>query len=110
MPLSPGDVLRLAREARLAIGAAEAEVIARELAPVLDGIERLGQVDAAGLDPVDGVGAAGMPLRADAGPPMAMDVGPDHFAPEWRDGHFIVPPAAPPGPPAPGALRGVRGA
>lgn len=92
MHLPPAEVHRLARLARLGITPQEAERIAHELAPLVEQMELMLAVDIGGVDPVDGIGAAGMPLRADAGPPMAMEVAPDWFAPRWGSGQFVVPP------------------
>lgn len=103
MPLTPAEVLRLSRAARLGIDMAEATELARTLEPVLAQMDAMLLVNVEGVAPVDGVGAAGMPLRPDAGPPLPLAVSPDRFAPEWREGLFLLPPVVLELPPGDGA-------
>jgi aspartyl/glutamyl-tRNA(Asn/Gln) amidotransferase C subunit len=86
------DVERAAALGRLPLAAGAGERLHRELAAIAAHLEPLLAVDTDGISPVEGVGAAGMPLRTDAGPPLPLDRAPDAFAPPMRAGHFLVPP------------------
>jgi aspartyl-tRNA(Asn)/glutamyl-tRNA(Gln) amidotransferase subunit C len=85
------DVRHIAGLARLGVDEARLPALAQELNGILGHMEVLSQVDTAGVVEVVGVGVAGAPLRQDSGPqvPLARDL--SAFAPELRDGLFIVP-------------------
>ena len=91
MAVTLEDVGRIAQLARLGLAPERARALVAELNAILDHMEVLGRADTTGVQEVDGVGAAGMPLRSDAGPPLALHRSPDAFAPDWRGGFFLVP-------------------
>ena len=94
MALDRAEVLRIARLARIRIPDEEVDVLAGELSAILGWIEKLDEVDVAGVEPMAGVGAGGAaPPRADA---AAEGAGADRIlanAPEAAEGHFVVPKA-----------------
>lgn len=95
MALDRAEVLRIARLARIRIPGEEVDVLAGELSAILGWIEKLDEVDVAGVEPMAGgvAGGAASPARADA---AAEGAGADRIlanAPEAAEGHFVVPKA-----------------
>ncbi|MEQ8768933.1 MAG: Asp-tRNA(Asn)/Glu-tRNA(Gln) amidotransferase subunit GatC [Phycisphaerales bacterium] len=89
--LSIEDVRKVARLARLAVSDADAERYRAELAAVLGYIERLGEVDVAGVEPMAHVADAVNMLRDDE-PGAAFDPSVvEKLAPEAADGFIRVP-------------------
>lgn len=91
MPVTREDVLHVASLARLALADEDVPRLVRELNGILEHMEALRKVDTAGVSAAEAVGDAAMPLRVDAGPPYALAHPRQEFAPEMRDGFFIVP-------------------
>ena len=91
MAISIDDVHHIARLARLGVSDARAEALVRELNTILAHMDVLSRVDTTGIQEVSGVGAAGLPLRADVGPQMQLDRRREDFAPRMKDGFFLVP-------------------
>jgi aspartyl-tRNA(Asn)/glutamyl-tRNA(Gln) amidotransferase subunit C len=91
MTIKPDDVRHIAHLARLAVDEQRIEGIARELSSILDHMEVLQKVDTERLPAVSGVGAGGTPLREDTGSPVKLERPLEAFAPQTRDGFFIVP-------------------
>lgn len=91
MPVSLDDVRHVASLARLGLSEDRARALVAELNTILEHMGALSKVDTDGVEAVAGIGAAGTPLRADAGPPtpLARDI--DAFAPRTEDGFFLVP-------------------
>lgn len=92
MAVTIDDVRQVAALARLGISDERAAELVAELNGILGHMAELEAVDTIGLAEVIGVGATGAPLRQDSGgrsDPLA--VAPKGFAPELRDGLFIVP-------------------
>ena len=85
------DIRHIAQLARLAVDDSRIESLAAELRGILDHMEVLQSVDTSGVQATAGVGAGGTPLRPDSGPPHELAAAPESFAPEMRDGLFIVP-------------------
>lgn len=88
------DVRHVAALARLGLTEERARELTRDLNTILEHMEVLSHVDTKGVDEASGVGAAGMRgmrLREDHGPPIPLAESPESFAPEMRDGFFIVP-------------------
>ena len=54
-------------------------------------MEALSKVKTDGVQEAVGVGAAGLPVRADHGPPIPLARSLDAVAPSMRDGFFLVP-------------------
>lgn len=91
MAVTLEDVRHVAALARLGLTDDRARALMNELNTILAHMAVLQQVDTQGFDPAVGVGAAGAPLRPDVGPPIPMARSPEEFAPEMRDGFFLVP-------------------
>jgi aspartyl-tRNA(Asn)/glutamyl-tRNA(Gln) amidotransferase subunit C len=91
MAVTREDLLHVASLARLALDDASIPRLVKELNGILAHMEVLQKVDTAGVTPAEGVGDAGMPLRADGGPPYPLAHPREEFAPETRDGFFLVP-------------------
>jgi aspartyl-tRNA(Asn)/glutamyl-tRNA(Gln) amidotransferase subunit C len=91
MAVTREDVLHVATLARLALDETSVPRLVRELNGILEHMEVLRKVDTAGVMGAEGVGDAGMPLRADGGAPYPLAHSREEFAPEMRDGFFLVP-------------------
>jgi aspartyl-tRNA(Asn)/glutamyl-tRNA(Gln) amidotransferase subunit C len=91
MAVTREDVLHVATLARLALDETSVPRLVRELNGILEHMEVLQKVDTAGVMGAEGVGDAGMPLRADGGAPYPLAHSREEFAPEMRDGFFLVP-------------------
>lgn len=91
MPVTREDVLHVASLARLAIDEPSLSRLVNELNGILAHMEALRKVDTHGVAGAEAVGDAGMPLRVDGGPPYPLAHAREHFAPEIRDGFFLVP-------------------
>jgi aspartyl-tRNA(Asn)/glutamyl-tRNA(Gln) amidotransferase subunit C len=91
MTVSRDEVLRIASLARITLDDARVDSLARELSAILGHVEVLSTVDTAAVQPVEGVGAGGTPLRKDVSAPSNMTLALEAIAPEMKDGFFIVP-------------------
>ena len=91
MAVSLDDVRHIATLARLGLPDDRAQSIVAELNTILEHMDVLSKVDTSGLEEVVGVGAAGLPLRPDAGPPIPLARALDSIAPRTQDGFFLVP-------------------
>jgi aspartyl-tRNA(Asn)/glutamyl-tRNA(Gln) amidotransferase subunit C len=91
MAVTRDDVLHVASLARLALDDEAVPRLVSELNAILEHMEVLRKVDTTGVSGAEAVGDAGMPLRVDAGPPYPLAHPREEFAPEIRDGFFIVP-------------------
>jgi len=89
--VSLDDVRHIATLARLGLNDERAQSIVAELNTILQHMDVLSRVDTSGLEEVVGVGAAGLPLRPDAGPPIPLARALDTIAPRTQDGFFLVP-------------------
>jgi hypothetical protein len=85
------DVAPAARAARLPLATGDAAAIAAALRPVVALLAHLGDVRPHPSGGAVGVGAGGMPLRADAGPPYEMDRPARELAPAARGGFVLMP-------------------
>ena len=91
MTLDPEQVLHVARLARLELTSDELERMARELSHVLDHIEKIGELDLAGVPPTSHVVDVPAPLRADQPQPCLPREAVLASAPEPVRGGFGVP-------------------
>lgn len=91
MAVTEEDVRHIAALARLGLEPGRVDALVHELNGILEHMSALQSVDTERVQPVQGVGAAGMPLRVDRGPryPMAHPL--EHLAPSMRDGFLLVP-------------------
>jgi aspartyl-tRNA(Asn)/glutamyl-tRNA(Gln) amidotransferase subunit C len=89
--VSEKDVMHVASLARLAIEPVRLPSLVRELNGILDHMDVLGSVDAAEVV-AQGSEAAVTPMRSDAeGSSIPLAIPREAFAPEMRDGFFLVP-------------------
>ena len=91
MAVTREDVLHIASLARLALDEQSLPRLVNELNGILAHMEALRKVDTTGVAGAEGVGDAGMPLRVDGGPPYPLAHTREEFAPQIRDGFFLVP-------------------
>ena len=105
MAVSEEDVRHVASLARLAINPARLPSLVRELNGILEHMEVLGAVETSGGRMADGTAetsggrmadggsrTTATPMRSDvAGSSMPLAGPPESFAPEMRDGFFLVP-------------------
>ncbi len=91
MPVTREDVLHVAALARLAIDEARIPELVAQLNGILGHMDVLREVDTTDVAPTAGVGDQGLPLRLDRGPPIPLAGAREDFAPEMRDGFFLVP-------------------
>jgi aspartyl-tRNA(Asn)/glutamyl-tRNA(Gln) amidotransferase subunit C len=85
------DVKHVAALARLGLTDARAAALVQEMNTILAHMDALSAVDTSGVDAAAGIGARGLPLRADGGPPVPLARSLDAFAPSIRDGFILVP-------------------
>ena len=91
MSISLDEVRHIAALARLAMSDEDAQRAAQELSSILAHMQVLARVDnASGADSAANA-EKGMTLRPDAGPPIPLLRAPAFFAPEMREGFFVVP-------------------
>lgn len=91
MAIGPDDVRHIAALARLAVPENRIPELVSQLNDILSHMDALGRVDTSNVTAVAGAGDAAMPLRADLGPPIALAHPLASFAPQLRDGFFLVP-------------------
>ena len=96
--LDRDEVERVARLARLELTEEEASALAREMASILGHFREIRRRGADGVEPGAPAGGApiaagadGFALRPDRVDPDALRSPVPEMAPEWRDGHFVVP-------------------
>lgn len=85
------DVRQVAMLARLGVTEQRAQELTNDLNTILEHMDVLSRVDTKGVEEASGVGAAGMPLRDDHGPSIPLGEPPEAFAPQMREGFFVVP-------------------
>ena len=91
MSVTIHDVRHVAALARLGLTDERASALVQEMNTILGHMDALSAVDTAGVDAVAGVGAGGLPVRADKGSPVPLARSLDAFAPSVRDGFILVP-------------------
>ena len=90
MSISLDEVRHIAALARLGISDERAQLAAEELSSILAHMQVLSRVDDDSAGSIN-ESATGMALRPDAGPPIPLLRAPAFFAPEMREGFFLVP-------------------
>ena len=91
MAVTPDDVRHIAELARLGLDDARIPSLVEQLNGILGHMEVLQKVDTTDVAAAEGVGSGGTPLRSDRGPGVPLRRPREAFAPEMRDGFFIVP-------------------
>ncbi len=92
MAIDRAEVRRIAHLARLALEEEEVDRRARERSAILGHLEALKAVEVSAVEPLAIAAERSDPLRedrSDACDPL-LDP-PESFAPEWRDGFFLLP-------------------
>jgi aspartyl-tRNA(Asn)/glutamyl-tRNA(Gln) amidotransferase subunit C len=85
------DVRHIASLARLGLSEERAATLMAEMNTILGHMDELSKVDTAGVQEAIGVGARGLPVRADGGSPIPLARSLEAFAPAMRDGFLLVP-------------------
>ena len=91
MTISIDDVHHIATLARLGLTDARAVALVTELNTILGHMAALSRVNTDGVEEAIGVGARGLPARADLGPPIPLERSLDGFAPRLQEGLLLVP-------------------
>ena len=91
MAVTRDDVAHVAGLARLAIPEERMAELVAQLNEILAHMEVLQQVDTRHVTATTQEGNERLPMRDDAGPPIALHRPRESFAPEMRDGFFLVP-------------------
>lgn len=91
MAITRDDVAHIAGLARLALPDERLTEIVAQLNTILGHMDVLQHVDTSHVRTTAQEGVEQLPMRPDAGPPIAMHRPRDAFAPEMRDGFFLVP-------------------
>ena len=91
MSVTVDDVRHIAGLARLGLDPERIPSLVAELNRILEHMDALRAVPSRPDQRVTGISAGGMPLREDLGPPLPLIRPRDEFAPEMRDGFFVVP-------------------
>ncbi len=91
MSIRKEDVLHVARLAELDVAEADLETLAEQLGRIVDFVAQLNEVPAGEQAPPFLAGPDSVPLRPDEVRPEALQRGPADFAPEFRQGFFVVP-------------------
>ena len=92
MAVSEKDVRHVAALARLGVDEARLPALVQELNGILAHMEVLQRVETGGGMWEVGRNRSGTPIRSDtAGAPIPLALSRDSFAPEMRDGFFLVP-------------------
>ena len=91
MAVTEHDVRHIATLARLGLDDGRVPALVAELNGILEHMAVLSKVNTDTASAAEGVGAGGMPLRADAGPQLPLAHARDSFAPQTRDGFLLVP-------------------
>lgn len=91
MAVSDDDVRHIAALARLGLEPDRIHLLAQELNGILAHMDVLGAVDTSAIDLHARAEGEGMPLRPDGGSVIPLARPREGFAPEMRDGFFLVP-------------------
>ncbi len=90
MAVSRDDVLHIASLARFRLDDARVQTLARELSSILGHVEVLSAVDTSSVSQSHEKSAR-TPLRPDHGPGAPLSAPLESFAPDMKDGFFLVP-------------------
>jgi len=91
MSLGRERVLHVAKLAELEVPAAEVEALVAQISRIVDYVAQLDEVPAGEAAAPFLAGPAATPLRADIPGSVPLAHWPEAFAPEFRDGFFLVP-------------------
>jgi aspartyl-tRNA(Asn)/glutamyl-tRNA(Gln) amidotransferase subunit C len=88
MPVSRDDVRRIAGLARVGVPEERIDALVAELSGILSHMDVLAKVDTRAVDDVE---REGMPLARDEPGSVPLNRPREEFAPQTRDGFFLVP-------------------
>jgi aspartyl-tRNA(Asn)/glutamyl-tRNA(Gln) amidotransferase subunit C len=91
MSIGRSEVLHVARLAELAVREGELDRLVDQMNRIVDYVARLDQVPADHMAEPFRPGPAAAELREDIPRPVPLARSPAEFAPEFRDGFFLVP-------------------
>lgn len=91
MSVSIDEVKHVAMLARLGLTEERAQSLTRDMNTILEHMGALAKVKTDGVEEFVSGDEAGMRLRRDEGPAAPLSAPPQSFAPEMREGLFIVP-------------------
>ena len=91
MPVSLDEVKHVAMLARLGLSDERAKALARDMNTILEHMSVLEKVNTDGVREFVTDDDAGMRLRRDEGPAVPLNAPASSFAPEMREGLFVVP-------------------
>ncbi|HZH26669.1 MAG TPA: Asp-tRNA(Asn)/Glu-tRNA(Gln) amidotransferase subunit GatC [Azospirillaceae bacterium] len=91
MSLDKATVARIAHLARIRVPEADQDALVGELNQLLGWVEQLGEVDTKGVEPMTGVVAMRLPMRADVVSDGGRAENVLANAPEGQAGFFVVP-------------------
>lgn len=86
--MDEAEVRRIADLARLELDETEVRRLAGELGDLMEKLERLRELPGESAEAED---EPGLRLRPDTPPSDPLARGPESFAPDWRDGFFVLP-------------------
>jgi aspartyl-tRNA(Asn)/glutamyl-tRNA(Gln) amidotransferase subunit C len=89
--LSPAEILRIARLARIEVDEGEVATLAPELNAILGMVERMQAVDTTGVEPMSHPQAFAQRLREDAATEPDLRAAYQSVAPQVEDGLYLVP-------------------
>jgi aspartyl-tRNA(Asn)/glutamyl-tRNA(Gln) amidotransferase subunit C len=91
MSVSEKDVRHVAQLARLGLEPHRVETLVSELNGILSHMDALRAVDTDGVEPMAGAGGASQLQREDVASADRLHRAREEFAPQARDGFFVVP-------------------
>jgi len=91
MSVSREEVLRIAQLAELDVADETLPTLADQMSRILDYVAQLSAVPANGTVKVFVPGPDAIRFRADEVTPSGLAFGPDDFAPDFKEGFFVVP-------------------
>ena len=91
MSVSTDEIRHVAMLARLGLSDERAQSLTRDMNTILEHMQVLAKVKTDGVPEFVSGDALGMRLRRDEGPAAQLNALPSAFAPEMREGLFIVP-------------------
>ena len=91
MSLTRSEVIRMAELARLRLSGPEAEGLVEDLNEILEYVDTLSSVSFDDDEQASGTSESAPERAPGTRPPDSLAIGLDSFAPDLRDGFFLVP-------------------
>ena len=90
MSIEPRDLEKVSDLARLELSPEELRTLVDDCKAILDHFDEIRQLDLTGVEP-GGTLETEAPLREDVEASDPLELPPERFAPEWREGFFVLP-------------------